>query len=91
MTPILNHFVNGSTLEGTSGRLSDIFDPNTGQVSSGRCCRSCAPRGRAVLDQDQDHHRPLAGAESGARFRRQCFRDPDDALNLSKETELQPH
>ena len=34
MTPILNHFVNGSTLEGTSGRLSDIFDPNTGQVQA---------------------------------------------------------
>ena len=30
----LSHFVNGSALEGTSGRFSDIYDPNTGEVQA---------------------------------------------------------
>jgi len=32
--PDLGHYVNGSTLAGASGRFSDIFDPNTGEVSA---------------------------------------------------------
>jgi malonate-semialdehyde dehydrogenase (acetylating)/methylmalonate-semialdehyde dehydrogenase len=32
--PDLGHYVNGSTLSGASGRFSDIFDPNTGEVSA---------------------------------------------------------
>jgi malonate-semialdehyde dehydrogenase (acetylating)/methylmalonate-semialdehyde dehydrogenase len=32
--PDLSHYVNGSALPGASGRFSDIFDPNTGEVSA---------------------------------------------------------
>ncbi|EJL30696.1 methylmalonic acid semialdehyde dehydrogenase [Caulobacter sp. AP07] len=28
----ISHFVNGQTLEGTSGRFGDVFNPNTGEV-----------------------------------------------------------
>ena len=28
----LHHFVNGQTVKGQSGRFSDIYDPNTGEV-----------------------------------------------------------
>jgi len=30
----ISHFVNGRTLEGTSGRFGDVFDPNTGEVQA---------------------------------------------------------
>ncbi|MBO9557692.1 MAG: CoA-acylating methylmalonate-semialdehyde dehydrogenase [Caulobacter sp.] len=28
----ISHFVNGQTLEGTSGRFGDVFNPNTGEI-----------------------------------------------------------
>jgi malonate-semialdehyde dehydrogenase (acetylating)/methylmalonate-semialdehyde dehydrogenase len=31
---IISHFVNGQTLEGTSGRFGDVFNPNTGEVQA---------------------------------------------------------
>ncbi|CAN7216055.1 CoA-acylating methylmalonate-semialdehyde dehydrogenase [Caulobacter sp. LjRoot300] len=30
----ISHFVNGQTLEGTSGRFGDVFNPNTGEVQA---------------------------------------------------------
>jgi malonate-semialdehyde dehydrogenase (acetylating)/methylmalonate-semialdehyde dehydrogenase len=30
----LNHFIGGQAVAGTSGRFSDIFDPNTGAVQA---------------------------------------------------------
>ncbi|HYG27757.1 MAG TPA: CoA-acylating methylmalonate-semialdehyde dehydrogenase [Caulobacteraceae bacterium] len=30
----IRHFVNGSSLEGTSGRFGDVFNPNTGEVQA---------------------------------------------------------
>jgi malonate-semialdehyde dehydrogenase (acetylating)/methylmalonate-semialdehyde dehydrogenase len=30
----IRHFVNGQTLEGTSGRFGDVFNPNTGEVQA---------------------------------------------------------
>ena len=30
----IHHFVNGSALAGASGRFSDVFDPNTGEVAT---------------------------------------------------------
>jgi len=30
----IRHFVNGSALEGTSGRFGDVFNPNTGEVQA---------------------------------------------------------
>ena len=32
--PDVSHFVNGSALAGASGRFSDIYDPNTGEVTA---------------------------------------------------------
>ncbi|HYE46126.1 MAG TPA: aldehyde dehydrogenase family protein, partial [Caulobacter sp.] len=30
----IRHFVNGQSLEGTSGRFGDVFNPNTGEVQA---------------------------------------------------------
>jgi malonate-semialdehyde dehydrogenase (acetylating)/methylmalonate-semialdehyde dehydrogenase len=30
----LNHFIGGQAVAGTSGRFSDVFDPNTGKVQA---------------------------------------------------------
>ena len=30
----ISHFVNGQTLEGTSGRFGDVFNPNTGEIQA---------------------------------------------------------
>ena len=30
----INHFVNGGAFEGSSGRFSDVYDPNTGEVQA---------------------------------------------------------
>ena len=30
----IGHFVNGSAVEGTSGRFGDVFNPNTGEVQA---------------------------------------------------------
>ncbi|MDF1679061.1 CoA-acylating methylmalonate-semialdehyde dehydrogenase [Ponticaulis sp.] len=30
----LNHFVNGQSVSGTSGRFADVYDPNTGEVQA---------------------------------------------------------
>jgi malonate-semialdehyde dehydrogenase (acetylating)/methylmalonate-semialdehyde dehydrogenase len=30
----IQHFVNGQTLAGTSGRFGDVFNPNTGDIQA---------------------------------------------------------
>ncbi|WP_370335044.1 CoA-acylating methylmalonate-semialdehyde dehydrogenase [Parvularcula marina] len=44
----VHHFINGERREGRSGRFSDIFDPNTGQVQRRAALASTAEVGEAI-------------------------------------------
>ena len=48
MTRELNHFINGETVSGKSGRFSDVFDPNTGAVQAKTPLASVAEMAGAV-------------------------------------------
>jgi hypothetical protein len=34
MARVLNHYIGGKTVAGTSGRFDDVFDPDTGAVQA---------------------------------------------------------
>ena len=44
----INHFIDGSSFEGASGRFGDVFNPNTGEVQARVQLASPAEMDRAV-------------------------------------------
>ncbi len=44
----INHFIDGASFTGTSGRFSDVFNPNTGEVQARVQLASVAEMDRAV-------------------------------------------
>ena len=44
----INHFIDGASFTGASGRFSDVFDPNTGDVQARVQLASVAEMDRAV-------------------------------------------
>jgi malonate-semialdehyde dehydrogenase (acetylating)/methylmalonate-semialdehyde dehydrogenase len=46
--PDIRHFVNGAALDGASGRFSDVFDPNTGEIRARTPLASAAELDAAV-------------------------------------------
>ena len=48
MTKSYQHFINGQTVQGASGRVSDIFNPSLGEVSGHVALASTAELNDAV-------------------------------------------
>ncbi len=44
----INHFIGGASFTGASGRFSDVFNPNTGEVQARVQLASAAEMDRAV-------------------------------------------
>jgi malonate-semialdehyde dehydrogenase (acetylating)/methylmalonate-semialdehyde dehydrogenase len=49
----INHFINGASFKGASGRYSDVFNPNTGEVQA-----------RVQLADDEEMDRAVQAAQA---------------------------
>ena len=53
----INHFIDGASFTGASGRFSDVFNPNTGEVQARVQLASVAEMDRAVQAAVHRRHR----------------------------------
>ena len=87
MTRIVPHFVGGSPVEPTGGRLADVFDPSTGAVQA-RVPLATADEVRAVIDVAEEAQpgwaatNPQKRARVLMRFVDLVHRDMDDLARL---------
>ncbi|MEJ1090351.1 CoA-acylating methylmalonate-semialdehyde dehydrogenase [Microbacterium istanbulense] len=87
MTRIVPHFVGGSPVEPTGGRLADVFDPSTGAVQA-RVPLATADEVRAVIDVAEEAQpgwaatNPQKRARVLLRFVDLVHRDMDDLARL---------
>ncbi|MEU9342684.1 CoA-acylating methylmalonate-semialdehyde dehydrogenase [Streptomyces sp. NPDC048278] len=51
--PVIPHFVGGERVPGTSGRLGDVFDPNTGRVQAHVALADAAETRAAIADAER--------------------------------------
>ena len=56
MTREITHFINGEHVKGTSGRFSDVFDPNTGEVQARTPLATAEEVARAVKSAEEAQH-----------------------------------
>ena len=68
---IIDHLIGGSANAGTSGRTSDVFDPNTGQVQARVALASVADLDAAVANAVSAQ--PAWGATNPQRRARVMF------------------
>ena len=58
----INHFIDGSSFTGASGRFSDVFDPNTGEDELAFAGASLVPQTAAA---DRDPNNPSSWGKVG--------------------------